>query len=150
MYENDLNKRLAKNPKYQGSFAADELAEIKIFPYPSIFIVNLDKRERGGNHWIAIAIYMNDFYICDSLGGLVPDNTFPSELVNFITNLSTKRTLHITQQLQPSDSKLCGHYCVAFVNEMTRHNCFDKFLALFTCNRNQNDVIVRFLNKNEI
>ena len=150
MDENQINQVLKNVKRYQGSFALDELNQIKIFPYPSFFIVNLDKRENEGTHWIAIAVYMRDVYICDSLGGLIPDNSFPRDLITFLKNLTAKRKIHITKQLQPSHSSYCGHYCIAFVNEMSLHNCFKTFLSFFTCDLQQNDIIVRFLNKNEI
>ena len=47
----------------------------------------LGKRNTMGNHWIAIGIYLKNVFICDSLGGLLPDKTFPHQLVKFLHRL---------------------------------------------------------------
>ena len=150
MDENQINKSLEKVKRYQGSFALDELKEIKVFKQPTFAIINLDPREATGVHWIAIAIYFKDIYICDSLGGLIPNQNFPFQLVEFLHNLSVTRNLHITKQLQPDSSYLCGLYCITFINQMSKSNSFYDFIALFSRNLYQNDVIVQFVNKGVI
>ena len=147
MDENQINEKLQKNQKYQGSFALDELKEINVADQPTFAIINLDPREATGSHWIAIGIYFNDIYICDSLGGLLPNDNFPTELLRFLSVLSVTRNIHITKQLQPTSSSLCGLYCITFINEMSKSNSFYDFIKLFSTNLYQNDVIVRFINK---
>ena len=147
MNENQINEKLQKNQKYQGSFALDELNEINVADQPTFAIINLDPREATGSHWIAIGIYFNDIYICDSLGGLIPSKSFPTQLVNFLSCLSVTRNIHITKQLQPHSSFLCGLYCITFVNEMSKDDSFYNFIGLFSNNLYQNDVIVKFINK---
>lgn len=147
MDEEKINHQLQNVANYQGSFAVDELNEIKLAYYPTIVIINLDERSMEGSHWISVAIYKTNLFICDSLGGIIPTNRFPTELTNFLNNLLQTRLLHITKRLQPLDSELCGLYCITFVKEMSQHNCFCEFLKLFSCNLQQNDIIVKFLNK---
>ena len=147
MEEGEINRQLQNVANYQGSFAVDELNEIKLAFYPTILVINLDKRSMGGSHRIATAIYKTDVFICDSLGGLLPNNRFPSELTVFLNSLLNTRQLHMTRRLQPINSKLCGLYCITFVEEMSANNCFPDFLNLFSCNLKQNDVIIKFLNK---
>jgi hypothetical protein len=147
MDENQINEKLQKNQKYQGSFALDELKEINVADQPTFAIINLDPRGATGSHWIAIGIYFHDIYICDSLGGLLPSENFPTELVRFLSVLSVTRNIHITKQLQPQSSALCGLYCITFVNEMSKSNSFYDYIKLFSTNLYQNDVIVRFINK---
>ena len=149
MDEKRINLLLKNVPNYQGSFAVDELNEIKVSFYPTFVVINLDKRENEGTHWIAIAIYQTQMFICDSLGGLLPDETFPQPLVDFIYPLAKMRKLHITKQLQPLNSTLCGLYCVTFIKEMAEHNCFSEFIRLFSTNYLQNDTLVKFLNKGD-
>ena len=151
MDENQINQKLEKTANYQGTFALDEVNEINVFDIPCFAVINLDERKNCerkncGNHWIGIAIYMKNVYICDSLGGLIPSKEFPCQLVKFLYNLSLTRNIHITKQLQPLNSGLCGLYCITFVNEMSQFNSFSHFISLFTTNLYQNDVIVKFLN----
>ena len=149
MNENQINESLEKIKTYQGSFALDELKEINVSRQPTFAVINLTTREAGGNHWIAIAIYFKDIFICDSLGGLIPSKNFPTQLVDFLHNLSCTRNIHITKQLQPLSSDLCGLYCITFVKEMTKSSFYD-FISLFSTNLYQNDVIVQFVNKSVI
>jgi len=149
MDENQINHLLKNVPNYQGSFAVDELNEIKVSFYPTFVVINLDKRENAGTHWIALAIYQSQIFVCDSLGGILPDKTFPQQLIDFVYPLAKTRKLHITNQLQPLSSKLCGLYCISFIKEMSEHNCFCEFLRLFGTNYEQNDNVVKFLNKGD-
>ena len=82
MDENELNFRLKNVKRYIGSFAADELTEIKFHNYPCFLIINMDRRSWKGSHWIALAIYPQNLYICDSLGGIKQNETLPQELLN--------------------------------------------------------------------
>ena len=145
MDEQTLNQRLKNIPRYQGSFALDELKNVEIKTFPEFLVVNLENREEGGNHWIGIGIYQTRVYICDSLGGILPDKKIPSALVNFLHILLHSRKLFITKQLQPLDSNKCGQYCVVFVKEMAKHHSFDSFIRLFSQNLQQNDVVISFL-----
>jgi len=145
MDESRLNALLKDVPNYLGSFAVDEVNQIEIKRLPEFFVINLNTRESGGNHWIAFAVYQNHVYICDALGGLIPGRYFPKKLINFLHLLIQNRNIHITKQLQPLDSSTCGKYCVLFVKEMSQTNNFSSFLSLFTTNVFQNDNIISFL-----
>ena len=147
MYENEINQNLKNVASYLGSFALDELNEIKISTFPIFLVINLDTRSEIGSHWIALAIYMTDIYLCDSLGGIKPTTRMPNCLINFLHRLVLTRKLHMTCRLQPIESDLCGYYCILFVKEMFIHNCFSEFLSLFTRDTSRNDEIVKFLNK---
>ena len=145
MLENHINELLKNVQNYQGSFALDELNDIQNNLLPTFFIINLDNRKGGGTHWIAFALYQNTVFVCDPLGGLLPNNELPTELIDFLHILIYDRRLYITKQLQPTESQLCGSYCVLFVKEMSKTNNFSAFLSLFTTNLTQNDKIVSFL-----
>ena len=148
MDELEINQKLKNVKQYLGTFALDELNEIKIHNLPVFFIVNLDRRQYGhGNHWIGIGVYLKTLFICDSLGGLQPDDSFPTELVTFLNHMLRKRKLEMTKQLQPLESDTCGFYCVTFVKEMAKSNNFNDFLSLFTDNYSNNDLVIKFLNK---
>lgn len=144
MNEQRLNNLLQAVPNYQGSFAVNELDQVKI-KYPTFLVVNLDDRNGKGTHWIGFAIYMKDVYICDSLGGIKPDKKISAEWFYFLKLISTERNVIITKQL--SDSGLCGLFCVTFIKEMSRTNDFCDFITLFSSDLSTNDTVVKFLNK---
>ena len=144
MNERDLNNRLKAVRDYQGSFAVNELNQINL-NYPTLFVVNLDERGDRGSHWIGVAIYMSDIYICDTLGGLMPNGKSPIEWQYFLKIMANNRRLVVTKRL--SEKGLCGLYCVTFIKEMARTNNFCEFLSLFSSDLSTNDTVVKFLNK---
>ena len=150
MDENQINVVLNNVPGYLGTFALDELVNLKVRIFPSFLIINLDLRKNSGTHWIAIAIYLNDVFICDSLGTLVPNNRFPVELINFLHIISYKKSIHITQQLQSDYSSLCGQYASYFINQMAKSNLYGKFLSNFSSNFILNDAVIEILYKSII
>ena len=147
MEESVINNQLKRVPNYLGSYAVDELHDLKVSYYPSFIIINLDERHGTGTHWIAVAIYQNTIYLCDSLGGINPTRTIPIQLINFLHAFTTKRKLCITKQLQPKSSGTCGLYCILFIHEMSQNHSFTEFLRFFTTDLHQNDILVKFLNK---
>ena len=147
MEEQKLNKKLKNIKNYLGSFAVDELHLIKFFTYPSFAIINFDRRQESGSHWFAIAIYSNDLYICDSLGGMLPIKNMPQSLINFLNIISVRRHIHVTKRLQPINSSLCGSYCIFFIREMSKSNSFSEFLSHFSTDLCKNDKIIKILSK---
>ena len=100
MYEDEINQKLKSEKKYQGKFAINKVENLKINTYPSFMVVNLDERGKTGTHWISLAMYHNDIFVCDSLGTLLPTDNFPAKLINFLYRISYRKTLHITRRLQ--------------------------------------------------
>ena len=113
--ERKINDILKNVKNYLGSYSIDEISSVKISKYPVYLIINLDTRVNGGTHWIALAIYDNDVFICDSLGYLKPNQTFPEKLIKFLHVITFARNFHITRQLQPTYSTTCGYYAILFV-----------------------------------
>ena len=146
MDESKINKSVRNVPGYLGTFARNELESLKISHYPSFVIVNLDERAGDGSHWIAIAMFLNDVYICDSLGVLMPNDDFPKELVNFLYRVCFRRRLHITRQLQQATSNTCGLYCIFFVHYCQTHT-FVSFLSKFSHDYTTNDLLVNLYAK---
>ena len=147
MLENELNQCLKNVKRFAGSYAVDELRDIELKFFPFLFAVNLGKRDSSKSRWIAFAIYVNNVFICDSFGGVKPDNKIPLEVINFLNLISKNRELYITKQLQPDFSDKSGGYCVLFIKQMTETNSFCQFISLFTLDKIQNDQIVSFLTK---
>ena len=147
MNENEINRKLNKITNYIGTFALNELSNLRLSIYPSFLVVNLDLRGNQGTHWIGIALYHNDIYVCDSLGTLLPDSRFPIELVNFLHLISFEKRLHITKQLQSLSSSLCGKYTVCFIYIMSVTNNSSSFLSYFSSNFGINDCIISLLEK---
>ena len=147
MDENVLNGVLNNVPGYIGTFSLDELRTFKLRMFPVFIILNLDLRTNSGTHWVALAIYNNDVFICDSLGTLIPSSRFPSELVNFLHTVCYKKTIHVTKQLQDINSSTCGLYAAFFVYSMSKTNSYNNFLSNFGSNCEINDLTIDLLYK---
>ena len=150
MDEQTINNSLKNVKNYLGSYAVDELDEIKVNFYPSFTVVNLDRRNEEGSHWIAFAFYYDSVFICDSLGGIVPNSKTPRELSNYLLPLLSQRKVIITKRLQDLNSNTCALYCIEFIKQMSLHNCICEFVRLFTNDYSKNDMLIKFLNKNSI
>ena len=107
--------------------------------------VNLDLRKNFGTHWIALALYHNDIYVCDSLGTFFPNQRLPIELINFLHVVSFNKRIHITYQLQSLLSSTCGKYSSFFILKMSSSNNYDSFLSNFSTNLGINDCIIDLL-----
>jgi hypothetical protein len=67
-YQNELDiagKKLF-NSKYAGTFASDEIP--KLNNKKKYIILNLDKSNEPGSHWVAVAFHKNKYYFFDSFG----------------------------------------------------------------------------------
>ena len=148
MNENQINQKLRNVSGYLGTYAIDELESLYISHYPSFIILNLDERANGGTHWIALAMYQNDVYVCDSLGFLLPTESFPQKMINFLYRVTYNRHLHITSQLQSPFATSCGQFAIYFTTVMSTTNNFSGFLSKFTTNFELNDIIVQLYVKN--
>ena len=147
MLENELNERLKKVKRFAGSYTADELRDVELKLFPIFLAVNLNKLDSPGCRWIALAIYTNSIYVCDSLGDIKPDSKASKGLINFLDLISNDREFYITKQLQSDTSDMCGEYCVLFINQMAETNSLHQFISLFTSDMIKNDQIVKFLTK---
>lgn len=147
MDEKTINEALKNERGYLGSYALDELSDVKVSFYPSFIVLNLDFRANEGSHWIAIGIYDSQLLICDSLGGILPDARLSKNLANFLAPLVCNRKIIMTRQLQSLDSGTCGLYCIFFIKQLAKYNCVCEFLRLFTTDYQRNDKVIKFLNK---
>jgi hypothetical protein len=96
--------------KFLGVFSADTIPE-KLLEQDTFSIVcNLSKAGETGSHFVSIIALRNRVLYIDSLGlpCIVP------EICVFLAKL--RKPLYInSKQVQATDSKYCGFYCILFV-----------------------------------
>ena len=81
--------------------------------------VNIDNGSQGGTHWTCFIVEDNKSYYFDSFG-VAPDN--------FLLNQLPKPLPYHNYKIQDINSKLCGSYCLYFVNLIERMNYYDTIL----------------------
>ena len=128
-----------KVENFIGVFARDQLPS-KI-TWPSSLIVNTDKINERGEHWLAIYFDKNgkcDFF--DPLG-FSPryhnfDEFIKENCVNYFFN---------DKRVQSLLSKYCGYFCCLFILKKYKNYSFLKFLKLFFTDYDLNDKLIEKL-----
>lgn len=72
-------------------------------------IINLDKSNKPGTHWVAYYKKNKQIEYFDSYGNLKP----PREVVNYLG----KTIKYNYDRWQQDDSVICGHLCLKFLYE---------------------------------
>ena len=94
-------------PRFNGVYSRDNLpGMIK----KGAYVINLDKHDDVGTHWIALYVRNNCIYF-DSFGV----EHIPNEIKQFIGNKSITSNIF---RLQAYDSIMCGYFCIAFIDFM--------------------------------
>ena len=106
---------------------------------PKLFIVNLDKSNEKGSHWVALLLtnkYINEYF--DPLGNL-PDSYF-REYFNFYSLYC----LVNRKQCQSENTSSCGLFCLFYCYSRARGKSLQEIVTQFTTDLTQNE---KFVNK---
>lgn len=110
-------------PKFDGVFPIDQLPVKRKKSFT--FILNIDSHNLPGTHWIAVIVRSNRTgFIFDSFG-LAP----PLTLQQWLNKRGIQWSIN-TQQVQPSDSIMCGYYCIYFLYYATSSMQDDHFVNI--------------------
>lgn len=126
----------------KGVFPADRIPSR--WSRPTAIVANTDDHTKPGTHWVAIYVDNNGQGIFFDSYGLPP-------LVNQHRNRLRRNTTSYewnTKPLQSIKSRVCGEYCVMFLDYMCRGYNLAAFCKLFSANKVKNDNIVRRYYKN--
>ena len=130
----DIYNKLKHYKSFNGVFPRDKLPKTKI----GLIIINTDKANQPGEHWVAIAVNIKEpFEYFDSFG-LPPLHI---EILEFL-NQGNNGWFYNTSTLQSLNSTTCGNYCVLFAELRCRGYKYKDILSLFTNNTFLNDKIV--------
>ena len=104
----EIQKYYRNYPRFNGDFSRDNLPN-KIKGTASI--INLDKYEDTGTHWIALFCRRNKIVYCNSFGV----EHVPKEIENFIEHKNIKTN---SFRIQSSNSIMCEYFCIEFIDFM--------------------------------
>ena len=102
----EIQKYYQNYPRFNGDFSRDNLPN-KIKGTASI--INLDKYEDTGTHWIALFCRRNKIVYFNSFGV----EHAPKEIENFIEHKNIKTN---SFRIQSSNSIMCGYFCIEFID----------------------------------
>lgn len=131
---------------FKGVFAIDKIPK-KVKSKPAMYVINTDKSDKPGEHWLAIYFPSNgcsEFF--DSYGR---SPTKYAEIKKFLRN-NSKCIVYNKKQLQSLFTGVCGQYCCVFLKNRCKRKSMKMFVNLFH-NKNyfDNDVKIKKLFKKE-
>ena len=137
-----INYFLKNVPNYHGCYSPDQLDHLLIESLPIKFILNLDFSNKEGSHWIAVRIDKRSIELFDSLGFRLDKwPSVPNNFFIFLQKMIHNRKLYTSRELQPSDSTLCGFYCIFYF--LFREKLpFRKIVNFFSYSLRKNDKIL--------
>ena len=125
-----LNKYITT---YKGSYFKDNIPSNLGGSFA--IILNLSLTKQPGTHWVSIVRHSDVLYYFDSLGN---DPMFDKYLSTFLSHQNVRFFFNL-EQLQSSNSTVCGVYCAIFLALVKDLNSYKDFLSLFSNDLNRND-----------
>ena len=101
----EIQKYYQNEPNFNGVYARDTLSKIK----DGAYIINLDKYESIGTHWIALFVNAENVKYFDSFRV----EYMSKEIRKFIRN---KNIITNIYRIQACDSVMCGYFCIGFID----------------------------------
>jgi len=138
-YDKDLREYLKKYDgkngfKFSGVVMRDEVRKLKIHD-KMFLIINYDKSDQNGSHWVSVVKNGNEVYHFGSYG--IP-------ALHEIKNHFAKYNIYYNDRpVQQTGSSICGHLCLAFIEHMVlTKKTFYQFLSdcLEKSNRYKDDL----------
>lgn len=140
MNTGQINQALANIQEYKGTYPADRIPVMRKFPCS--VIINTDRSNRPGEHWVAVHIKEDGHaYYFDSFGFPVLNK----EIQEFITKNSKHGYTYSSMTLQHPSADTCGAYCIEFVRQMATGSTFADFINQFSKNLTSNEHVLKGL-----
>lgn len=141
MDTNQLHSILSNDPfakhHFIGVFPSDRLP--KSVPAKCSLVVNLDKHNMPGSHWVSVYVNRSHCYIFDSFG------TFPTCLKRWAKTLRGRQCVYNKVAHQRLDEITCGGYSVYVICELARGRRFVEIVRKFERQRYDDAFIRRYL-----
>ena len=133
--EKILRENAVTKEHFLGVFPLDKIPPVQ---HPASLVINLQKSNNEGSHWIAIyardrstAIYWDSF-------ALLP---IKEPIVKYLSQFST--VLRNGCPYQNPFSEVCGQYCIVFIYYMSRGIEFPQFLFILDKHNPDTDLFVK-------
>ena len=146
----EISEYYSNEPKFNGVYSRYNLPKIT---KKGAYVINLDKYENAGTHWIALFIKTNEVIYFDSFG----IEHIPKEINKFIRSKelgsavgNNKKIKANIFRIQAYDSIMCGYFCIEFINYMLKGKTLLDYTNLFSPNDfKKNDRVIKRIFKNE-
>lgn len=135
MNSSEIHNILSRDPisarYFAGVFPSDKIPAIKQFP--STMVLNTDKHDEKGTHWLAVYIQDNNtLEFFDSYG--LPPEAYGKDITRFTKKY--KRFSYNNVALQSLTSNVCGQYCIYFIIRRSQGLCMKFIIQQLTGKKN--------------
>ena len=140
----EIKKYYKNEPRFNGVFLRHNLPKkIK----DGAYIINLDEYADVGTHWIALFCKKNEIVYFDSFGVEYIPNEIKEFIKKFPGNKNIKTKIF---RVQEDNSKMCGYFCIGFIDFMLASKKLTDYTNLFSPHDfKNNDNIILLYFKNE-
>ena len=132
----EIQEYCQQEPRFNEVFSRDNLPNII---KNGAYVINLDEYHDIGTHWVAL--YVNNTIVTDfdSFGV----EHIPKEVMKFIV---CKKIITNIYRIQAYDSKMCGYFCIGFINFMFNVKSLADYTNLFSPNdfTKNDDIILKY------
>ena len=106
----EIQKYYQNKPKVNVLYSRDNLHKVK----DGAYVVNLDKYESVGTHWMALRVNGDKVTYFDSFGV----EYIPKEIKKFIdnNNIITNMYRQVYMCIQAYSSIMCGYFCIGLLD----------------------------------
>ena len=124
--------------RFNGVYSRDNLSKIK----DGAYVITLDEYSDVGTHWIALWVNNDNVTYFDSF----EVEHIPKKIIKFIRNRNIKTNIF---SIQAYDSRMCGYFCIGFIDFMFKGKNLTEYTNLFSPNdfkRNDDTIFNYFIN----
>lgn len=141
MDEEELRKIFAKESRFMGVYAANEIIDLKLLNDRG-FIVNTSVRRIPYGHWIAVYRDREGYmYFIDSL--CIKSLMYDPHFKMFFKNNHVKYVKTLCNSIQSSTSRTCGAFTIYFLSNLFKYKSFASIIENFNIkNKFFNDILV--------
>lgn len=108
MNTREITSAMRNCPGFLGVCARDKLKNIKLNRLPAAIIINTDRSDQPGKHWVAVYI--------DRIGNVEYFDSYGQSPLREVYSKFRARKIArvITTPIQAAGSVVCGQYCIFF------------------------------------
>ena len=119
----EIQKYHQNKPNFNGVYSRNNLSKIR----DGTCIINLDDYESIGTHWMAWYVNAENVTYFESFGA----EHIPKEIRKFVGKKYIVTNIH---RIQAYDSRMCGYFCIGFIDFMLKGQSLLEHTNLFSPN----------------
>jgi len=139
-----INETLSHIKNYKGAYPSDDIPNFKLPAKGTNYVViNTDKSDESGEHWVCLAMDKSKCHYFDSFGLHILE----SGIGKYVKKMGYNKYVYNSKAIQPFYSEKCGYYVIAFILAIESGESFKTFINQFTRIKNNDKILIKSLKK---